>query len=88
MEYLGILVKNEYISEVLFDYFGETIINSYNKLEPILSIDKKRRIEETKDTNKKEQKLSDTYFIHYRRLYDMAVKRKQKFEKECKNYFN
>lgn len=73
MEYIGIIVKKKYIDEIILDYFGEIIINSYENLEDILQVDKGRE-------------KGNTYFIHYRMLYDKAKDRKPRFENECTKY--
>ena len=75
MEYIGVIVKKEYIDEIILDYFGEIIINSYDNLKVILSIDKNRS-------------GRNSYFIHYLFLYNVAKKRKEDFMNECQYYLD
>lgn len=74
MDYIGILLKKEYIDEVLLDYFGNTIIETHNILEEQLIVSRER--------------LGNDYFPHFTWLYDRAKKRIPKFKKECNEYMN
>lgn len=86
MEYIGVLIKNEYISQELLNYYGDTIIRAYLIIEPFLLVDKERMKIYNNDKNRKYKQVPETYFIHFTMLYDKAIKLKPKFEKECIEY--
>ncbi len=83
MEYIGIIVKKEYIDEIILDYFGKIIIDSYYNLENILRTDRHRMKEH--ENGRDEAK---TYFIHYFYLFKEAEKRKPNFMSESQYYIN
>jgi hypothetical protein len=69
MNYVGLILKREYIDTAILDYFRETIIESYRVLEPFLTASRQRK--------------GNTYFIHYTYLYNAALNREKDFEIEC-----
>jgi len=69
MEYLGVLCKKGYIDDIIFDYFGKTIIQTYEILRNILDVSRKRN--------------DDSFFVHFRFLYEKAIERKENFMNEC-----
>ena len=69
MEYLGALCKKGYIDEIIFDYFGKTIIQTYDILSSILDTSRKRN--------------DEALAIHFRYLYEKAIERKDNFMNEC-----
>ncbi len=73
MEYLGVIVKNEYVDETIIDYFGKTIVESYKRLGGLIE-------------NHREATGDCSYYIYYTRLYDTAKKREKDFIAECKTY--
>lgn len=70
MEYLGVVIKNKGIDNTILDYFGNTIIESYYRLEPF--IDNTRKMS------------GETSYFHYTYLNYLAEQRKPKLQKECK----
>ena len=69
MEYLGIILKNKGIDNTILDYFGNTIIVSYNRLKPF--IENSRKI------------WGETTYFHYTYLYYLAKQREPKLIQEC-----
>ena len=70
MEYLGIVLKNKGIDYTILDYYGNTIIESYKRLEPYIKNSRLR--------------FGETYYFHYTYLYYWATQREPKFKQECK----
>lgn len=70
MEYLGVVLKNKGIDNTILDYFGSTIIVSYNRLKPF--IENSRKIS------------SETTYFHYTYLYYLAKQREPILKQECK----
>lgn len=70
MEYMGVILKNKGIDNTFLDYFGNTIIDSYNRLEPFIRNSRMR--------------FGETYYFHYTYLNYLARKRKPKLKQECK----
>lgn len=71
MEYMGIVLKNKGVDNTVLDFFGNTIIESYTRLEPYI---KNSRI-----------RFGETYYFHYTYLYNLAKQREPKLKKECKD---
>ena len=59
MEYLGFMYENKAAVSLILDYYGHTIVESYNILKPLLESDRK-------DDNTEEM------YVHYTRLYQRA----------------
>ncbi|MBR1991166.1 MAG: hypothetical protein IJ986_02705 [Bacteroidales bacterium] len=74
MEYMGIILKNKGIDNTFLDYFGNTIILSYQRLEPYIK-------------NSREQ-IGITSYFHYTYLYYLAKQREPILEQECKDLLN
>jgi len=75
MEYIGIIVKNKYIDETILDYFGKTIIQSHEKLKPLLEAERTL-------------KNDNTIFFHFSFLNDLAKEREPIFKAECQKYLD
>ena len=70
MEYLGIVLKNKGIDYTILDYFGNTIIESYKRLEPYIENSRKR--------------YGENYYFHYTYLYAWAKHREPILKQNCK----
>lgn len=70
MEYMGIVLKNKGVDYTVLDYFGNTIIESYSRLEPYIINSRIR--------------FGETYYFHYTYLYNLAKQREPKLKQECK----
>jgi hypothetical protein len=70
MDFIGIIIKQQYIDTAIFDYFGGVIIRSHEKLESLLLVSRNN---------------NPARFIHYTYLCNAALNRKQDFENECES---
>lgn len=70
MEYMGIVLKNKGVDFTILDFFGNTIIESYTRLEPYITNSRIR--------------FGETYYFHYTYLYHLAKQRESMFKHECK----
>lgn len=69
MDFIGIIIEQQYIDTTIFDYFGGEVIASYAKLEPLL-------LETRKDPNKAGR------FIHYTYLTNEALNKREDARKQ------
>lgn len=71
MEYMGIVLKNKGVDYTVLDYFGNTIIESYARIEPYITNSRIR--------------FGETYYFHYTYLYNLAKQREPILKQECKD---
>ncbi|MBP5496134.1 MAG: hypothetical protein J6X98_03085 [Bacteroidales bacterium] len=64
MEYLGILSEDKSIRPLILDYYGQTIIKSYERLYHLI-------IKTREDRN------AEDLYVHYTRLYNYAIESKK-----------
>lgn len=74
MEYMGIVLKNKGVDYTVLDYFGNTIIESYARLEPYITNSRIR--------------FGETYYFHYTYLYNLAKQREPILKQECKDFLD
>ena len=61
MEYLGVISEEKASAILLMEYYGQTVIETYKKLEPLI-------IKTREDQN------SEEIYKHYTQLYNFAKK--------------
>lgn len=64
MEYLGILSEDKSVRPLILDYYGQTIIKSYERLYHLI-------IKTRKDRN------AEDLYAHYTQLYNYAIESKK-----------
>lgn len=65
MEYLGVLAEERGVETLILEYYGYTIISTYERLLPIMRKDN-------------DERKNNELYSHYKKMYTLAQKKKRK----------